>query len=163
MSPSNYGGNSRPDQAEQCGRILAEQVVRRTTPVIMSGWLEKSCYRWCWGTDHRFFVLESGNGVRSASLRYWDDDPANSGTEYTNKAMVMWDADEVSVGETSRSQACFELKHHYRGRVTSWLSSGTEYTMCVTRENYPDANLAELRDQWVGAFQPALILQPRVA
>merc|ERR1719162_2901556 len=65
MSPANYGGHPNPDSGEICSRMMQEQAVRVTTPVLMSGWLEKSCYRWCFGADRRYFVLESGNGVRS--------------------------------------------------------------------------------------------------
>merc|ERR1719263_1550653 len=163
MSPSNYGGSPAPDSGEICSRIVPEQSVRVTTPVIMSGWLEKSCYRWCWGADRRFFVLESGNGVRSANLRYYGGDPAEGSAEWTNKGIILWDAEAVSVAETSHTQACFELTHHYRGRTQSWLRRVTTYTICVTREEYPQANINELRDQWVNSLQQSLVWQPRVA
>lgn len=162
MSPYS-GGNPRPNRTEICHRINAEQAVRRTTPVIMSGWMQKSGYHiWSFGSHRRFFVLESGNGVRSAVLRKWNGPPTGDGVEHTNKGIIMWDAEEVSVGETSDSQACFEIKHYFRGRRTSWLSSGTTHTMCLTREEYPDSNLAELRDEWVAKLQPTLVWQPRL-
>lgn len=162
MSPSNYGGSPQPNSGEQCGRIMAEQSVRATTPVVMSGWLEKDCHHWCFGMDRRFFVLESGNGVRSANLRYFGADPAEEGTEHTNMGIIMWDAEEVSTGETSQVQACLELKHHFRGRTQRWLRRGTTYTICVTQEEYPNNNINELRDQWVSALQQFLVWQPRV-
>jgi len=164
MSPSNYGGSPSPNSGEQCGRILAEQSARTTTPVLMSGWLQKSGNGWWPSTERRFLVLESGNGVRSANLRYYSEDPAEYPLyEYTNKGIIMWDAEEVSAAETSSTQACLELKHRFRGRSDSWLRDGTTYTICVTRREYPDANINELRDQWVSALQPLLVWQPRVA
>jgi len=160
MSPSNYGGSFEPDKDEQCGRINAEQLVRATTPVMMSGWLQKECSRFCFGGERRrFFVLESGNGVRSATLRYYRADPAVGGTEHTNKAIIMWDAVDVSAGETSSARSCFEIGHHYRGRVQSWVSD-TTYKLCVTGEENPEGNHQELRDQWVSTLQNLLVWQP---
>jgi len=104
-------------------------------------------------------VLESGNGVRSAVLRYFRDEALHGGTEHTNKALIMWDAEEVSVAETSDNRACFEIIHHYRGRVDSW-ESNTTYTLCATREEYPEDSLPELRDQWVSTLQNLLVWQP---
>jgi len=161
MSPSTYGGSRDPNVTEQCNRILSSQSVRATTPVIMSGWLQKACSNFCFGGEkRRFFVLESGNGVRSAVLRYFRDDEAlHGGTEHTNKALIMWDAEEVSVAETSDNRACLEIIHHYRGRVDSW-ESNTTYTLCATREEYPEDSLPELRDQWVSTLQNLLVWQP---
>merc|ERR1719215_352185 len=110
-----------------------------------------------------FFVLESGNGVRSANLRYYGGDPADGAAEHTNKGIIMWDAAEVTGTETSHEQACFELKHHYRGRTQSWLWRGTTYTICITREEYPQGNINELRDEWVNNLQQTLVWHPRVA
>jgi len=162
MVPSNYGAIGQGD-AEQCERITANQGVRRTTPVVMSGWMEKTCYRWCFGKNRRFFVLESGNGVRSAALRYWKGDPKTNGVERTNKGIELWDAGDVRIAETSEKQACFEIHHQYRGRITSWLRSGTSYTICVLQEDYEGQNVAEIRDMWVENLQQMLVWRPRVA
>lgn len=148
MDPS---GGAHSD--EQCERINAEQSARMTTPIMMSGWLRRDDRR-------RFFVLESGNGVRSAALRSFRG-ALPGGTEETNKGIVLWDAESVSAGETDDSQACFDVKHRYRGRDTSYHRRGTTITICLKIDDYPQGNIAELRDQWVSALQPLLIWRAR--
>jgi len=162
MSPSNYGGSTHPNSEEQCGRINAEQHPRATTPVMMSGWLTRPGNGGWFSRDaRRFYVLESGNGVRSATLRSFDG-ALPDGTEETNNGIIMWDAEEVSATETTREQACFEIKHRYDGRSTSWQRRGTTTTICATRGD-SSGNMASLRDQWVSILQGLLIWQPRVA
>lgn len=161
MSPSNYGGSAQPNTGEQCGRINAEQSARATTPVMKSGWLTRPSTGFWSRAARRFYVLESGNGVRSATLRSFDG-ALPRGTEETNDGIIMWDAEEVSAAETSGDQACFEIKHHYDGRTTRWNRRGTTTTICVTRDD-SSGNMRELRDQWVSVLQELLVWRPRVA
>jgi len=154
MSPNNYGGSAQVDIGEQCGRISAEQSVRMTTPVLKSSFLTTPGR---WRDSTKFYVLESGNGVRSANLRIFDG-ALPDGSEETNDGIIMWDAEEVRATETTRQRACFEIKHRYDGRTTSWERSGVTKTLCVT-----SGNKARERDEWVSVLQGLLVWQPRVA
>lgn len=162
MSPSNYGGSVQPNSGEQCGRINVEQSARATTPVLMSGWLTRpGSGGWFSRDERRFYVLESGNGVRSATLRSFDDALPDGGEE-SDTGIIMWDAEEVSASASTGDQACFEIKHRYDGRSASWQRRGTTTTICATRDDSA-GNMAGLRDQWVSVLQPLLVWRPRVA
>lgn len=144
--------------SEQCGRINAEQSVRMTTPVLKSSFLTTPGSGGWFGRDStEFYVLESGNGVRSANLRIFDD-ALPDGSETRDVGIIMWDAEEVRATETNGERACFEIKHRYDGRTTSWERRGITKTLCVT-----SGNKARERDEWVSVLQGLLVWQPRMA
>jgi len=156
-SPNNYGGSAEVNSGEQCGRINAEQSVRMTTPVLKSSFLTTPGRGWIGRDSTQFYVLESGNGVRSANLRVFDG-ALPDGTEGTNDGIIMWDAEEVTATETTRERACFEIKHRYDGRTTSWERAGMTKTLCVT-----SGNKARERDEWVSVLQGLRVWHPRMA
>jgi len=160
-SPSNYGGSAQVNSAEQCGRINAEQHARATTSPMLSAWLTRPGTSWWNGDKRRFYVLESGNGVRTSVLRSFDG-ALPDGTEETNLSINMWDAEEVTATETTRERACFEIKHRYDGRDNSWQRRGTTETICATRDD-SHGDMARTRDLWVSTLQGLLVWRPRVA
>lgn len=146
-------------EAEQCERINAEQSSRMTTPAQMSDFLTIPGNGGWFSSDERsFYVLESGNDVRSATLRKFDA-ALPDGTEQTNAGVILWDAEEVSATQTNGERACFEIKHRYDGRTTSWERRGTTTTYCITRADGGSSR----RDAWVSTLQRSLVWRPRVA
>jgi len=161
-SPSNYGGSAQVNSAEQCGRINAEQRARATTPPMLSMWLTRPGTGWFSGDRRRFYVLESGNGVRTAVLRSFNG-ALPDGSEETNDSINMWDAEEVKATETTRERACFEIKHRYEGRSSRWQRRGETETICVMRDDDTSGDMGRTRDQWVSTLQGLLVWRPRVA
>lgn len=156
------------DTTEQCARITQSQHLHRTPSIVKAGWLWKessSTFSWS-SSKRRYFVLESGSQVRSASLRYFLDMPAEGGDERYDSSITMWDASSVENGEdTDRTvlrsaEACFQIHHHYRGRQGSRYSSGTTYVLCVNGQDYGYASneeVQQLRDEWVAALSATIV------
>lgn len=157
------------DTTEQCSRITARQDRRghRTTSILKAGWMWKqssSSFAWS-SSKRRYFILESGSQVRSATLRYFREEPSEGGEELFDKSITMRDAVSVENGEdTDRTvlrsaEACFAIRHHYRGRQGSRYSSGTTYDICVNGQDYAYASNEEtqqLRDEWVAALRATI-------
>lgn len=141
LAPQKYGA---PPQsvAETCARLTSSpaQAPRRPQQVIEKAmmWKKERLFgRW----RTRYFVLESGDDVRSAVLRYWTSDPHQPGAaERVDKAIILWDARSVVVetgskyGLTSGGN-CFRLKHFYR-----------QYILCAP---IGGSDGESFRDQWV--------------
>lgn len=146
-------------EAEQCERINAEQSSRMTTPALMSDFLTvPSSGGWFSRDERMYYVLESGNDVRSATLRKFNG-ALPDGWEHTNAGVILWDAEEISATETTPDRACFEIKHRYDGRTTRWERRGTTTTYCIARADGGSSR----RDAWVSALQRSLVWRPRVA
>lgn len=95
------------------------------------------------GWDKRFFVLEGSDQVRSAVLRYWDQDPAVPATskESVKKAIVLWDANVLKAKAGTRykfkdGEECFKVYHFYR-----------DYRFCVVADSGVDTT--QERDEWM--------------
>lgn len=170
MRPWQAIEEASSDATEQCARITQAQPQHdhRVTSVVKAGWLMKGCtgtFAWC-NWKRRYFVLESGSEVRSASLRYFRDEPAEGGDERYEKSVTMWDASSVGNGEDTErtvlrsAEACFQINHHYRGRRGSRYPSGTTYDLCVNGQDYAYASneeVQQLRDEWVAALSAAIV------
>lgn len=139
----------RETELDQCNRIFKTQKPLHAQAILKSGWLWKKS-RWTWGRwSKRFFVLESGDSVRSALLRYWDEDPSKSGAKETDKNIILWDAQSISKVSGSKYRwrdgtECMSLYHYYR-----------EYKLCVPGGTSGGAT--QNRDQWVRLIQPTII------
>jgi hypothetical protein len=111
-----YPGVEGDSADSQCERIKAHQSVKYALRILKSGYLEKKGRNGNW--ELRYFVLESGDAVRSAVLRYWDSNPANddlfaeskAAKESESKLIILQDA--VSVKTLGYN--CFVLSHFYR-------------------------------------------------
>merc|ERR1712018_415828 len=94
-----YAG-APPSETEgaQCQRIRAHQQEQRSKSILKHGWLWREGLVWGW--DKRYFILESGNQVRSALLRIFSEDPKGMAggrdLELYSNAIVLWDAVGIS-------------------------------------------------------------------
>jgi len=113
---------------KQCSRYFDAQAPRHTQQILMRGSMAKQGRWWKWNT--RFWILESGDAVRSAVLRYWEKDPASDRRtqERVTKKIFVWDAKSVS----NSGRKCFKLNHFYRS-----------YKLC------PSDKSSSTRDKWV--------------
>lgn len=127
--PTTWAADEEPAY-RQCQRTFleGEQYGRHAQRVLIRGMLEKRS-RWNQWQD-RYFILESGDEVRSAVLRYWYEDPSvdRQVPERVEKAIILWDAKRV----TSSGSFCWNLVHFYR-----------TYKMCVLDRS------TTTRNQWV--------------
>mmetsp|Transcript_95153 Transcript_95153/g.239770 ORF Transcript_95153/g.239770 Transcript_95153/m.239770 type:complete len:711 (-) Transcript_95153:199-2331(-) len=108
------------DQSSQCERITAVQKPVSAQAVLFAGWL----WQQTWGPSaswkRRYFVLESGDAVRSARLRSFKEDPTESGNaqEQLDDAITLWDA--VGIAKVAgkylkrEDSSCFLFYHFYR-------------------------------------------------
>jgi len=130
---------------DQCGRLFQAQKPQHANIIRKSGWMQKSGRYggWWFGMrkyvwTRRFFVLESGDDVRSGTLRYWEKDPniAKRAVERHAKFIILWDAKSVQQVSGSkyrrRGNECFKLYHFYR-----------DYRFCVE-----GGNAAAERNDW---------------
>jgi len=144
MGPFTY--DAKEATGEQCKRIEKVQNTRYAQKVVKSGWLWKKG-RGINGWDKRFFVLESGDQVRSAVLRYFKKDPsANADSdESVGKGIILWDAKGLKVKSGEHygwkdGEECFKLYHFYR-----------DFRLCVPSDGSPDEqNEVKDRDEWMG-------------
>lgn len=145
MTPVKYGAKAETEQ-QMCTRIFenAGQRPRRPQQIVKKSLLWKRERLWRrWRT--RYFVLESGDNVRSAIIRYWDKDPSEPGAkERGTKAITLWDARGVK-SESGRGywwrggEECFRLQHFYR-----------DYVLCTTHNHNAE------RNQWVELIRPEI-------
>merc|ERR1719171_1642451 len=121
-------GHVKETKGDQCARITAWQPAhgQYAQQVIKAGWLWKKGNGWFSGWDKRYFVLESGDSVRSALMRYFDDVPKSAvAKEKADKDIILWDAKGVRPDKTpgkfsDTGAACFVIEHFYR-----------DYHLCV--------------------------------
>jgi len=115
--PFTYGAEEE-SAFNQCDRIFSSsQKPRHAQRILMRGTMRKQGRWWKW--DSRFFILESGDSMRSAVLRYWEKDPGSNRNveERVDKKIIMWDAKSVR----SKGSYCFKIYHFYR---TYYLCAG---------------------------------------
>jgi len=146
-TPVKYGAVAETE-IEMCQRIFqnAGQRPRRPQAIVKKGMLWKRERLWRrWRT--RYFILESGDRVRSAVMRYWDKVPSEDGAvERGNEAIILWDARAVVAepGTTygwRNGEQCFRLQHFYR-----------DFRLCT--EAVADA--VQQRDDWVSLIAPSI-------
>lgn len=135
FAPNGYG---QPEALDgQCRRILATQSAQYAQQTLKAGLLWKAGRTGGW--EKRYFLLESGDMVRSAVLRYWAD-----GREQWKKGLILHDATSVEAKSGSyyrfrNGEECFQLSHFYRS-----------FSFCVpTGEGAAAAAPATERDEWV--------------
>jgi len=147
-TPVKYGANAT-SETEICNEIFSNdgQRPRRANTVMLNATLMKR-ERLFWRWRPRWFILEGGDQVRSAQMRYWDKHPENAeAIESGAKAIVLWDARSVESVQGTRMRwkdgsQCLRLKHFYR-----------DYRLCVPG-SVPNAGL--VRDEWVRAIRAAI-------
>lgn len=146
MGPFTHG--EKEPEGQQCGRIETYQRQRHAQSILKAGYLLKAGRIGGW--YKRFFVLESGDAVRSAVLRYYKKDPAVNAKaeERHGKGIILWDAKSVKAKVYSRDSwktkdMCFKLYHFYR-----------KYKFCVpkmeratNRQHATDEGM--VRDEWM--------------
>jgi hypothetical protein len=140
MGPFTYGAKEATD--DQCKRIEKVQSVRHAQKIVKSGWLWKKG-RGINGWDKRFFVLESGDQVRSAVLRYFKEDPSTraDSDESAGKGIILWDAKGLKVKSGDHygwkdGEECFKLYHFYR-----------DFKLCVPSDD--SDSVVKIRDEWM--------------
>jgi len=152
MTPVKYGASAETE-LEMCTRIFqnAGQRPRRPQQIVKKGLLWKRERLWMrWRT--RYFVLESGDQVRSAQMRYWTKDPSEEGAKQRGtKAIILWDA-KTAYPVSGRSyrwsggEQCFRIEHFYR-----------TYHLCTQGSNYTaDYDPTVERDEWVNLIAPSI-------
>lgn len=153
FAPFTYGASE--GQGDQCSRIFSHQRPRFAQSILKHGWLLKKGRSWWSGWEKRYFVLESGDAVRSAVLRYFDQDPSTMPHDQWNqiqredKAIILWDAKSTKLKTGlhylfTDGSACFKLYHFYR-----------DYRFCVSGKDYPETASAE-RDEWMSLVTSAI-------
>jgi len=137
MTPFTYGAKI----SDQCKYIKEHQKVEYAQKVLKQGWLWKKG-RLTGGWKKRYFVLESGDEVRSAVLRYWTEDPSES-EERGHKGIFLKDAKDIKEKDERKWQynfkdgeKCFKLYHFYR-----------DFRLCVAIGEGTDARTE--REQWM--------------
>ena len=146
LGPYTYG--AQEPAGEQCARIAESQKPVYAQKTIKAGWLMKKGRIGGW--DKRYFVLESGDAVRSAVLRYWNHDPGQdpSAEERAGKGIILQDAKDIKVKSGASygwedGEECFKLYHFYR-----------DYRFCVlTDPSDSKFSPAAERDSWVDALE----------
>lgn len=152
-SAYTYGPDPPTESAlQQCGRIFSKQQPLYAQKILKHGYLMKRGRNWKW--RKHYFVLESGDHMRTGVLRYWQGDVDPSGdrgaVEQFHKSTLLWDAERVISQEGSHyrwkdGSACFSIVHFYR-----WIR------LCVPGV-YEDSEKASLeRDDWVKKVESQL-------
>jgi predicted nucleic acid-binding Zn-ribbon protein len=148
LGPFTYG--AKESKSSQCGRIQEHQSVKYAQKTLKAGYLWKKGRNGGW--DMRYFMLESGDDVRSALLRYWTKDPTKlKAEEKAGKGVILQDAKGVKAKKGSKygfknGEECFKIQHFYR-----------DYRLCVPNATDRSVALGEeksgqedrLRDEWV--------------
>jgi len=151
---------STPGAAEQedaqCKRIVSGPSGQKPSfaqSILKAGWLLKRGRNGGW--DRRFFVLESGDQVRSAILRYFDADPYKNATyavwdkiKHDGKDIILWDAETVKTKIAAGygfydGTSCFKIYHFYR-----------DYRFCI--EGTDPAGATKARDEWVKLIKQSI-------
>merc|ERR1740121_222188 len=102
--------------------------------------------RYAW--TRRYFVLESGDQVRSGILRYWLSDPNldRQAEERFDKSVVLWDAKYTQAKPGAyydkNDCQCFKLKHFYR-----------TYRFCIQASDVQGGDNVAERDDWMNKVQ----------
>ena len=107
--------NGNESLEEQCERIARAQQPHFAQKELKAGWLWRkgeTMERW----KKHFAVLESGDAVRSAVLRFYEDDGWNS--KQSAPMIILWDAKDVKEKEARgygfrQGEKCFKLYHFY--------------------------------------------------
>jgi len=135
-------------EEQQCKRLTARQTPVHAQRIVKKGWLLKRGRDFGW--DRRFLVLESGDAVRSAVLRYFSADPEVNSTyqewkeiQRGEKGIILWDAMKVKAKDAKDyafedGSQCFKIYHFYRS-----------YRFCVESDGMDGRAAAAMRDQWV--------------
>lgn len=145
LTPTKYGATPETE-FDMCKRIYENdgQMPRRPQSIVEKDLLWKRERLW-WRWRTRYFVLESGDAVRSAVIRYWTKNPSEQGAEERgDKTIILWDAVSVVSKPGSKyrwknGEECFILKHFYR-----------EYILCSHTGG------AAVRDRWVSLIGPEI-------
>jgi len=154
LTPFTYDSVKVEGHTEQCARIEENQKPHYAQRLLKTGWLWKKGRVNGW--DKRFFVLESGDGVRSALLRYFDKDPARfaDADEREGKGIILHDALRLKEkGGThynfKNGEECFKLYHFYRDyRFCVVVKEGVE-DMDVKEASSSADQAAQERDDWL--------------
>lgn len=153
LGPFTYGSREQP--GKQCERIQANQHAQYAQTILKTGWLWKKGRVGGW--DKRFYVMESGDAVRSAVLRYWREDPTkiSNAEERAGKGIILRDATGVKVKSGTHygfenGEECFKLYHFYR-----------DFRFCtVTSEDEGVARKGGAstydRDQWIELLEQSI-------
>jgi len=122
---------------QQCRRIYldGQQVGRHAQRILVRGMLAKKSRWWQW--QDRYFILEAGDQVRSAVMRYWYKNPEEDRREPERweKAIEVWDAKRVE----KSGNTCIKLVHFYR-----------TFELCVKDNN------SGTRDTWFRHLQDSI-------
>ncbi|CAE7208583.1 unnamed protein product [Symbiodinium sp. CCMP2592] len=125
---------------KQCQRIVQVQHPQFAQSILKVGWLWRKGRVWGW--DKHFTVFESADAVRSAVLRFYEDDPSsNQKTSASAPSIILWDAKGVKTKAGPHygfkdGELCFKLYHFY-----------TDYRFCVPSD-VPGDKSAE-RAEWM--------------
>jgi len=135
----------------QCNRILAFQRPVYSQAILFTGWLWTLSHRRSTAWEKMYFMLESGDAVRSATLHQFKKDPSKSSNlpQQVDTAITLWDAmgvAKVNGNYLKRENAsCFLVYHFFR-----------TFKFCAPE----DAELyggfsssAALRDYWVALLK----------
>jgi len=153
-----YPGVEGDSEASQCDRIAAHQSVQYALKILKSGYLEKKGRNGAW--ELRYFVLESGDAVRSAVLRYWDHNPGlHSQSQYVadvkpakeseSKMIILQDA--VSVKTLGYN--CFVVSHFYRDYKLCEPKQISDRNKQILEWEREKVTSVEERNRWVSLIK----------
>jgi len=119
---------------------------------LKHGWLLKKGRSFWSKWEKRYFVLESGDAVRSAVLRYFTRNPTDlpfsqwKSIEREDKSIILWDAKNTKAKAGfhylfTDGTECFKIYHFYR-----------DFRFCVPGSN----DASEDRDEWMNLVQDAI-------
>ena len=150
MGPQPYA--QRESMSKQCDRILAVQQPQYAQRISKAGWLWKKG-RVLHGWHKHFAVLESSDAVRSAVLRFYEDDPSNNqNVSASAPSLILWDAKGVKAKEAKKygfkkGESCFKLYHFY-----------ADYRFCVPGDEATgQASPERERADWMQLLNSSMI------
>ena len=132
---------------KQCQRILQVQHPQFAQSILKVGWLWRKGRVWGW--DKHFAVLESADAVRSAVLRFYEDDPSsNQEISASAPSIILWDAKGVKAKAGPHyglkdGELCFKLYHFY-----------TDYRFCVPKDVPRDKSTE--RAEWMDLLSSSM-------
>ena len=149
MGPARYA--KREPMEAQCKRILSVQQPQFAQSIAKAGWLWRKVSA-VYGWDKHFAVFESADAVRSAVLRFYEDDPsADANVSSSAPSIVLWDAKGVKAKEANHygfknGESCFKLYHFY-----------VDYRFCVpSGEATDEASEERDRADWMNLLSSSM-------
>lgn len=136
------------DAVAHCARIEAHQQPQYALSILKQGWLYRKGLVKGW--EKRYFVLLSGDEVRSAVLRNFFDVPQMGKLQH-GKDIILWDALGVenragNAYNWKNGEECFKLVHFYRN-----------YRFCVPVNPSKELETAAERDEWVRLLKSTMV------